>query len=271
MIDEAFLTTEEVLEYLQVTQRTVYRLIKAGRMKEALELYRWVQHEEDARATLVKSPEEIHGLLVPHRRPNEKCREWPISLCSAGAAVFKSGPMLLLDKVTRVHLIGICGTGMASLAAMFKEAGYTVSGSDEGIYPPMSEFLAEKGIPVFQGYSLANMRPEPDLVVIGNALSRGNPEIEYVLNFDVPYTSFPEALKEFFLRKKLPVVITGTHGKTTTTSLVATVRRDRIGPTSRDDRDRRRRNDHVRVARLRARLPAGATPDRGCHRPSQRR
>jgi UDP-N-acetylmuramate: L-alanyl-gamma-D-glutamyl-meso-diaminopimelate ligase len=110
---------------------------------------------------------------------------------------------------------------MASLAAMLQESGYEVSGSDDGVYPPMSDFLAQKQIRVAQGYDLKNLQPEPDLVVIGNALSRGNPEIEYVLNFRLPFISFPEALQHFFLRDKVPVVVTGTHGKTTTTSMIA--------------------------------------------------
>ena len=121
----------------------------------------------------------------------------------------------------RIHLAGICGTGMASLAALLKEAGHEVSGSDEGVYPPMSHFLADRGIPVHQGYHAHNLDPVPDLVVIGNALSRGNPEIERVLNRRIPYTSFPEALKRFFLLGKIPVVVAGTHGKTTTTSMLA--------------------------------------------------
>jgi UDP-N-acetylmuramate: L-alanyl-gamma-D-glutamyl-meso-diaminopimelate ligase len=125
------------------------------------------------------------------------------------------------DAIHRIHLIGICGTGMASLAAMLKESGYEVTGSDEGVYPPMSDFLAQKRIPVMQGYNLKNLQPEPDLVVVGNALSRGNPEIEYVLNFRLPFLSFPEALKHFYLREKVPVVVTGTHGKTTTASMIA--------------------------------------------------
>ncbi len=129
--------------------------------------------------------------------------------------------MFTKDKVEKIHLIGVCGTGMASLAGMLKDQGYEVSGSDEGVYPPMSEFLEQKGIRVAQGYSIANLRPEPDLVVVGNALSRGNPEIEYVLNFGLRYTSLPEALKDFFLRGKIPVVVTGTHGKTTTTSMIS--------------------------------------------------
>ncbi len=110
---------------------------------------------------------------------------------------------------------------MASLAAMLRDRGYEVSGSDEGVYPPMSDFLAQRQIKVAQGYDLKNLQPEPDLVVVGNALSRGNPEIEYALNFRLPFCSFPEALKNFFLQEKIPVVVTGTHGKTTTTSMIA--------------------------------------------------
>ncbi len=125
------------------------------------------------------------------------------------------------NTIHRIHLVGICGTGMASLAAMLKESGYEVSGSDEGVYPPMSDFLAQRGIPVTQGFAAKNLQPEPDLVVIGNALSRGNPEIEQVLNSRLPYASFPETLQNFFLRDKTPVVVTGTHGKTTTTSMIA--------------------------------------------------
>jgi UDP-N-acetylmuramate: L-alanyl-gamma-D-glutamyl-meso-diaminopimelate ligase len=112
---------------------------------------------------------------------------------------------------------------MATLAAMMKDSGYEVSGTDDGVYPPMSDFLAEKGIKVSRGFSLDNLRPEPDLVVVGNALSRGNPEIEYVLNFKVRYTSLPEALKEFFLCRKISIVVTGTHGKTTTASMISWV------------------------------------------------
>ncbi len=128
---------------------------------------------------------------------------------------------MLTNTVHRIHLIGICGTGMASLAAMLKESGYEVSGSDEGVYPPMSDLLVQRQIKVAQGYDPRNLQPEPDLAVVGNALSRGNPEIEYVLNFRLPFVSFPEALKIFFLREKIPVVVTGTHGKTTTTSMIA--------------------------------------------------
>ena len=129
--------------------------------------------------------------------------------------------MLFRDGIKRIHLIGVCGTGMASLAAMLMDRGYEVSGSDDAVYPPMSDFLAQKRIRVAQGYDLSNLQPEPDLVVVGNALSRGNPEVEYILNYKIPYTSFPEALKIVFLHDKISIVITGTHGKTTTTSMIA--------------------------------------------------
>src|SRR5438093_934463 len=129
--------------------------------------------------------------------------------------------MLFRDGIKRIHLIGVCGTGMASLAAMLMDRGYEVSGSDDAVYPPMSDFLAQKGIRVARAFDLSNLQPEPDLVVVGNALSRGNPEVEYILNFKIPYTSFPEALKSFFQRDKSCVVIAGTHGKTTTTSMIA--------------------------------------------------
>lgn len=121
----------------------------------------------------------------------------------------------------RIHLIGICGTAMASLACMLRDSGYEVSGSDEGIYPPMSDFLAQKQIAAVEGYSERNLMPEPDLVVVGNALSRGNPEIEHVLNRRLPFLSFPEVLRDFFLRDKIPVIVAGTHGKTTTSSMIA--------------------------------------------------
>jgi UDP-N-acetylmuramate: L-alanyl-gamma-D-glutamyl-meso-diaminopimelate ligase len=123
----------------------------------------------------------------------------------------------------RIHFIGICGTGMASLATMMKDSGHVVSGSDDGVYPPMSDFLAGRNIRVHQGYNSANLQPAPDLVVVGNALSRANPEIEYVLNVRLRYASFPGALADFFLHSKIPIVVTGTHGKTTTTSMISWV------------------------------------------------
>ncbi len=120
-----------------------------------------------------------------------------------------------------VYFIAICGTAMAALAAMLKRLGYRVRGSDKDVYPPMSTFLAEQGIQVYEGFDAAHLEPPPDLVVIGNAMSRGNPEVEAVLARKLHYTSMPEALKEFFLRDRYSVVVTGTHGKTTTSSMIA--------------------------------------------------
>jgi UDP-N-acetylmuramate: L-alanyl-gamma-D-glutamyl-meso-diaminopimelate ligase len=125
------------------------------------------------------------------------------------------------NKPQRIYFIAICGTAMASLAGMLKTLGHDVYGSDENIYPPMSTFLAEHGIPVLQGFSATHLEPHPDLVVIGNAMSRGNPEVEYVLEHKIPYQSLPVILKEYFIQGKTSLVVTGTHGKTTTSSLIA--------------------------------------------------
>jgi UDP-N-acetylmuramate: L-alanyl-gamma-D-glutamyl-meso-diaminopimelate ligase len=121
----------------------------------------------------------------------------------------------------RIHLLGVCGTGMASLAGMLKEKGFAVSGSDQNVYPPMSDMLAELGIEVRSPYSAENLPSDADLIVVGNALSRGNPELEEVLDRGMPYASMAEVVKEVFIRGKRSVVVAGTHGKTTTTSLVA--------------------------------------------------
>jgi len=120
-----------------------------------------------------------------------------------------------------LHLIGICGTGMAALAGMLKQRGYKITGSDLNVYPPMSTFLEQQQIPVYQGFDPAHLQPPPDWVIVGNAMSRGNPEVEYTLNAGLRYYSLPEALKEFFIRGKYSCVVAGTHGKTTTSSLLA--------------------------------------------------
>lgn len=124
------------------------------------------------------------------------------------------------QPIRRVHLIGICGTAMASLAGMLQAKGYEVTGSDQNIYPPMSTFLQKLDIRLFQGFSESHLSPLPDLIVVGNVVSRGNPEVEHTLNARVRYASMPEVLKEFFIRGKRSVVVAGTHGKTTTTSLL---------------------------------------------------
>ncbi|MGH9510333.1 MAG: Mur ligase domain-containing protein, partial [Terriglobales bacterium] len=121
----------------------------------------------------------------------------------------------------RVHLIGICGTAMASLAGMLKQSGFTVTGSDAAAYPPMAGFLASLQIPIAQPYAEANLTPRPDFVIVGNAISRGNSELEYALDHRIPLRSLPQTLADFFLRDREPIVVAGTHGKTTTTSMLA--------------------------------------------------
>jgi UDP-N-acetylmuramate: L-alanyl-gamma-D-glutamyl-meso-diaminopimelate ligase len=127
------------------------------------------------------------------------------------------------SEIKSVHFTGICGTAMASAAVAMKENGFAVIGSDQNVYPPMSTFLADRKIEVMNGYAERNLAHKPDLVVIGNAISRGNPEAEFVLDHKLRYCSLPELLKEFFIRGKRSIVITGTHGKTTTTALLAWV------------------------------------------------
>jgi UDP-N-acetylmuramate: L-alanyl-gamma-D-glutamyl-meso-diaminopimelate ligase len=118
-----------------------------------------------------------------------------------------------------VHVIGICGTAMATLAAMLKHRGFDVRGSDQDVYPPMSDFLAAEGIPTLTGYRPEHITSDIDVVVVGNAISRGNPELEEVLDRKIRYCSLPEAIREHFLWGARSIVIAGTHGKTTTTSL----------------------------------------------------
>jgi UDP-N-acetylmuramate: L-alanyl-gamma-D-glutamyl-meso-diaminopimelate ligase len=121
----------------------------------------------------------------------------------------------------KIHFLGICGTAMGATAAALRDRGFVVTGSDENIYPPMSTFLAEKGIKLHEGYAASNIPADADVIVVGNAIRRGNPEVEAVLNRKLYYLSLPETLKEFFLRGRHNLVVTGTHGKTTTTSLLA--------------------------------------------------
>jgi UDP-N-acetylmuramate: L-alanyl-gamma-D-glutamyl-meso-diaminopimelate ligase len=119
------------------------------------------------------------------------------------------------------HLIGIGGTAMASLAGLLREAGHTVTGSDENVYPPMSHQLQALGIPYSEGYGPENLEPRPDVVVVGNAISRGNPELEAVLEGKLRYTSAAAVIKEEFVRGRTSLAVAGTHGKTTTTSILA--------------------------------------------------
>src|ERR1700752_4878627 len=126
----------------------------------------------------------------------------------------------MTDK-KHIHLIGICGTAMASLAGMLKQRGFQVTGSDAAAYPPMSDFLRSLDIPVAQPFDAKNLEPRPDLVVVGNAMSRGNVELEHVLDQRIPFSSLPQLLHDEFLRDKEVLVVAGTHGKPTTTSMLA--------------------------------------------------
>jgi UDP-N-acetylmuramate: L-alanyl-gamma-D-glutamyl-meso-diaminopimelate ligase len=132
-------------------------------------------------------------------------------------------PVPPLEKIKHVHLSAVAGTGMGALAGMLRSKGLKVTGSDLNVYPPMSTQLAEAGIELKLGYKAENLEPKPDLVIVGNALSRGNPEIEALLASGIPYVSFPAALAKFFLAGRQSIVIAGTHGKTTTSSLAAWV------------------------------------------------
>jgi UDP-N-acetylmuramate: L-alanyl-gamma-D-glutamyl-meso-diaminopimelate ligase len=126
-----------------------------------------------------------------------------------------------MNQANHIHLIGICGTAMASLAGMLKQRGFRVTGSDAAAYPPMSDFLRDLDIPVAQPFDAKNLQPHPDLIVVGNAMSRGNVELEYVLDQRIPFSSMPQLLHDEFLRGKEVLVVAGTHGKTTTTSMLS--------------------------------------------------
>ena len=121
----------------------------------------------------------------------------------------------------KFHFLGICGTAMGSVAAALQERGFKVTGSDDNVYPPMSTFLEKRGIALKEGYRTENIPADADVVVIGNAMKRGNPEVEAVLSRKLLYLSLPETLKNYFLRGRHNLVVTGTHGKTTTTALLA--------------------------------------------------
>ena len=120
-----------------------------------------------------------------------------------------------------IHIVGICGTFMGGLALLARELGHRVTGSDANVYPPMSDQLSDAGIALMAGYSADNLTPRPDLVVMGNALSRGNPEVEAILNSGIPYTSGPQWLGEQVLAGRWVLAVSGTHGKTTTSSMLA--------------------------------------------------
>jgi UDP-N-acetylmuramate: L-alanyl-gamma-D-glutamyl-meso-diaminopimelate ligase len=130
-------------------------------------------------------------------------------------------PAVDLSRVRRIHLIAISGVAMTSLAGMLKSRGFEVSGSDQNVYPPASTLLERLGIDVRLGYRPENLEPPPDLVVVGNAISRTNPEAAALLERGIPYVSMPEAIRQLFLPGKRSLVVAGTHGKTTSTTMLA--------------------------------------------------
>ena len=129
------------------------------------------------------------------------------------------------DEPRNFHFLGICGTAMGSVAAALRDRGFTVTGSDESIYPPMSTFLASRGVSLNEGYRAENIPADAEIIVIGNAIKRGNPEVEAVLNRKLYYMSLPAVLRRFFLHGRHNLVVAGTHGKTTTSALLAWIMR----------------------------------------------
>lgn len=125
------------------------------------------------------------------------------------------------DKVQTIHMVAVCGTAMGALACALKDMGFIITGSDQKIYPPMSDFLREKGIRIAEGYSEENLEYSPDLVVVGNAVSKNNPEVERMLDLGLNFCSMPQAVCRFLAQGKRQVIVTGTHGKTTTSSLIS--------------------------------------------------
>jgi UDP-N-acetylmuramate: L-alanyl-gamma-D-glutamyl-meso-diaminopimelate ligase len=130
------------------------------------------------------------------------------------------------SKVMHIHILGICGTFMGGIALLARELGFDVSGSDQNVYPPMSTQLADAGITLTEGWDPSQLEPAPDLVVIGNALSRGNPAVETVLERGLPYTSGPAFLADYLLKDRWVLAVAGTHGKTTTASMLAWILED---------------------------------------------
>jgi UDP-N-acetylmuramate: L-alanyl-gamma-D-glutamyl-meso-diaminopimelate ligase len=135
--------------------------------------------------------------------------------------------MMDMDKnqipasVNKIHLIAVCGTGMGALACLLKDGGFEVTGSDQKAYPPMSDFLTHKGITVLEGFEEKNLQYGPDLVVVGNAVSKDNPEVVAMQKLELNFCSMPQAINRFMAAEKKPILITGTHGKTTTAAILA--------------------------------------------------
>jgi len=137
--------------------------------------------------------------------------------------ILNPGLNIIPPHVHRVHLMGVCGTGMASLAGLLKGMGFLVTGSDRNVYPPMSDFLRTLGIPILEGYQAENLSSRPDLVIVGNVITRDNPEAVELARLGIPYQSMPQALRRYAIGDSRSIAVCGTHGKTTTSSLAAWV------------------------------------------------
>lgn len=130
------------------------------------------------------------------------------------------------ERIKNIHIMGICGTAMAALAGMLKERGFNISGSDNQVYPPMSDFLDQIGVCAFSGYKPENLSAEPDLVIVGNVITKINPEAQALAETGIPYISMPQALAHFFIDSRRSLVLAGTHGKTTSSSILASALHD---------------------------------------------
>src|SRR4051812_37931428 len=126
-----------------------------------------------------------------------------------------------LKPGSHIHMIGICGTAMGSLAGLLKDRGFKVTGSDQNVYPPMSTQLENLGIKIMQGYKRENLTPRPDFVIVGNVIAKSYDEPDELLKTDIPYTSLPKAMGELVIADRHSIVVSGTHGKTTTTSMMS--------------------------------------------------
>ena len=127
------------------------------------------------------------------------------------------------EKIQKIHLIAICGTAMGALASALKDMGFTVTGSDQSVYPPMSDFLERKGIKISQGFEAEHLAYGPDLVVVGNTVSKDNSEVVKMQQMGLNFCSMPQAVNYFLAAGKKPLLVVGTHGKTTTSSILAWV------------------------------------------------
>jgi UDP-N-acetylmuramate: L-alanyl-gamma-D-glutamyl-meso-diaminopimelate ligase len=161
-----------------------------------------------------------------HKRAQRKCNRAKQGYGSPKTSATLAGIALLEHQTNKnlsmhVHILGICGTFMGGIAAIAKSLGYTVTGSDRNVYPPMSTQLEDLGITLSEGYGPSQFEPAPDMVIIGNAMARGNPAVEYVLDRNLPYTSGPQWLLDHLLKDRWVLAVAGTHGKTSTSSMLA--------------------------------------------------